>query len=1367
MTKDIDRGLVFVRLTAPVFAQSMARPAPRPERRRPRGAVLLAWALLAGPWPCSAAAEPLRSAAEVRAVGSWNPRAVYPLRLEGTLTWVDREKRLIVLQDATGAVALQLDRVETSTRPGHRISLEADNSLPLLHHASTFPFQPTRVALVPLAEEPTDRDAYFASRLRGYLHPPATGDYRFWIAADDMGELWLGTNESPASARRIALAAAFTNPREWNKRSGQKSDLVRLEGGRRYYFETVHMEIGGRDNLAVSWEGPELPQQVIEGRHLSPWPDRPGGPPAERGGLRFEEWSPESAESPAVLTSPRRLETALVAEGVRIRDLGAASFPDPVAVQPGQPVGEDLDFRWCEMTGDVDFISRQGDRVVLELADGAPRTRVVVSSWPAAPDDASDPRYRRRVRVQGVVIAAPDLEGHRVAATVVMPPGVAPVAVEQRPRLDAFEATTISDLQAGPAQPDRPVRLRGRVTAVGPPDRLTLSDLGTFQGFTSADGRNWRPLGEPVELPMADAIQAGLVVSSNSAENSATAVFEHVRGLEGEFVSTAVGDPQRTGRHVAAGDRHTLTGSGHDIWISPDQFYFAHRTLDGGGEIVARLAAFSAHESWPKAGLMMRESTAADAAFVDIVQSGNHGCLLQWRQAGAASLPQSAILPGLQPPVWLKLTRRFHRIEVAGAFDVRPAVGTLVEVAGIARHADGAVSLVDASWRELAADGSASAFESSSRPVVELARMRGGGANPTRQEMTKIRGVVTFAGWVAGRRYLAIQDRSDATFLSEWSPGVPWVQAGDLIEVHRNPSDADDTPRLRAGHVVIIGAGALPTPVRHPAQYALPHRGEARWVEAEGVVRAVAAAGELRLRAGADDFRVHVGGADASGLRQHVGATLRVRGVLTYPSPQERLLLVPSLEHVEAVESAPKDPFSIRLASLADLAGRAAPSPLARQVRVRAVVTHAAGGHIYVQDATGGARVEPGASAIPQPGELVEIVGFPDRAEDQSPVLAQAMLRAVGAAQAPLPAIVAASDLLSGQYGAKLVRLRANFSRSRSEDDSHTLELQLDQRIFRASLTAPGLPSIPPGSLLELTGVAVVETGLPEWIRVSAGTSSVLPVRLLLRSPDDIQVIEKPPGWAVRRTLLFAGTAAGGLIAAGIWIHLLRRRVAQRTTELRAAMEKLQRETQAAATLAERNRLAGEIHDSIEQGFSALIFQLDSTAKQTACPPEVRSGLAMARNMVAFSRNEVRHAVWDLQSPIFAEADLGTALQRIVMATALDALHTTVAVEGTPRPLGQEVEHHLLRIGQEAVANTVKHAHARTLEVVLDFAPSRVRLIVRDDGCGFEPDRVFADGVGHFGLRSLRSRARKIHASLDVSSSPGHGTRVVVEVPAS
>lgn len=226
----------------------------------------------------------------------------------------------------------------------------------------------------------------------------------------------------------------------------------------------------------------------------------------------------------------------------------------------------------------------------------------------------------------------------------------------------------------------------------------------------------------------------------------------------------------------------------------------------------------------------------------------------------------------------------------------------------------------------------------------------------------------------------------------------------------------------------------------------------------------------------------------------------------------------------------------------------------------------------------------------------------------------------------------------------------------------------------------------------------------------------------------------------------------------------LEKLVAARTNELRDAMQRLNDETRQSATLAERNRLAGEIHDSVQQGLSGLMLQLDATLKLADLPPGVRNRLHIARNMVSFTRHEVQHAVWDMESPILEGTELGEALRKIAALIDPGPARMEVRVEGPPVELPSAVKHHLLRIGQEAMTNAVRHAAARTITVSVTYEPAGVALRVADDGNGFVPQAVLSSGFGQFGLRGLRGRAEKIGGNLQIHSTPGQGTTVSITV---
>ena len=204
-----------------------------------------------------------------------------------------------------------------------------------------------------------------------------------------------------------------------------------------------------------------------------------------------------------------------------------------------------------------------------------------------------------------------------------------------------------------------------------------------------------------------------------------------------------------------------------------------------------------------------------------------------------------------------------------------------------------------------------------------------------------------------------------------------------------------------------------------------------------------------------------------------------------------------------------------------------------------------------------------------------------------------------------------------------------------------------------------------------------------------------------------------------------------------------------------------------AAVLQERNRIARELHDNLAQEILGVSVQLEIVTRLLNSAPETaRTHLDRARSLVRSSMAEARRYVWDLRSQSLDDRDLPAALAEMTRRlTAESGIHTQFEVGGTLRPLPRQVENNLLRIGQEAVNNAVRHARAENVSVRLAFDATSVRLSVKDDGRGFDPELQENGAGGHFGLVGMRERAREMGGEVRVGSSPGEGCEVEVNVP--
>lgn len=144
-------------------------------------------------------------------------------------------------------------------------------SISALTSSVNYPDNPTGRQMLQSLEGPIGFADNYGTRIRGFLHPPADGFYTFWIAGDDNCQLWLSTDGSPANAALIASVPGWTNSRQWDKYTQQQSAPIPLSAGRKYYLEVLHKEGTGGDHVAVSWTGPGLSQQIIDGAYLSRW----------------------------------------------------------------------------------------------------------------------------------------------------------------------------------------------------------------------------------------------------------------------------------------------------------------------------------------------------------------------------------------------------------------------------------------------------------------------------------------------------------------------------------------------------------------------------------------------------------------------------------------------------------------------------------------------------------------------------------------------------------------------------------------------------------------------------------------------------------------------------------------------------------------------------------------------------------------------------------------------------------------------------------------------------------------------------------------------------------------------------------------
>jgi signal transduction histidine kinase/ligand-binding sensor domain-containing protein len=250
---------------------------------------------------------------------------------------------------------------------------------------------------------------------------------------------------------------------------------------------------------------------------------------------------------------------------------------------------------------------------------------------------------------------------------------------------------------------------------------------------------------------------------------------------------------------------------------------------------------------------------------------------------------------------------------------------------------------------------------------------------------------------------------------------------------------------------------------------------------------------------------------------------------------------------------------------------------------------------------------------------------------------------------------------------------------------------------------------------------------------------------------DSVELTIGPPFY--QRPLFFAACVAG-MLAVGAAAHRVR------LNQVRGRL---------AAVIQERTRIARELHDTLAQGLAGVKLHIDTALTTMAEKPELaRRSIQCARSIATSSLAEVRRSIWVLRAQAAKGEDgLVSSLEgSLKQLTADSDVLSIVEVTGRPRGLPVEVERNMLRIAHEAVTNALRHSQAKTLAVELRFADEELQLRVRDDGCGFEPEKYLNGPRGeHFGLLGIRERAQSMGGEVSVWSRPAEGTEVACRLP--
>lgn len=619
----------------------------------------------------------------------------------------------------------------------------------------------------------------------------------------------------------------------------------------------------------------------------------------------------------------------------------------------------------------------------------------------------------------------------------------------------------------------------------------------------------------------------------------------------------------------------------------------------------------------------------------------------------------------------------------------------------------------------------------------------------------RIRGVVTWAA----RSAVVLQDSTSGIFVDEVDVHDNChLRVGEYWEVDGR-TVAQFSPMVRARSVTRLGRGIFPEPIRPTWDQLMNGSLDALYVELKGIVTAVES-NRVTLLTHDGKLQAHLTDTAPEDVRRHAGALVRIRGCLWAVKDQvTHMFRIGEVQVHSAMlqvdEPSPTDPFLAPLKRPAELRLFDAQAAVLKQVKVIGQVIHSRDGRHYLMDATNGLCFMPRAPMKLDPGDLVEVVGFPELG-GPLPLLREALARQIGHSALPDPYEFSEGEWVPERIGTR-VRIRALLVSLSKDRKEQVLGLQAEPHVFTARIPARSAVAFAIGSRLELTGTLVARHA-----EAAAGANDSF--ELLLNSGAEVRLLSRPAWSTLRRLMMVVAVLVGGLLMALVWITLLRRQVEQRTAQLRLQIQERERTEQLRALEAERARIARDLHDDLGSSLTEITLLADAGPGQ---PPSLERAATRFHSIGSKARALVKALdviVW-LVNPSrdalpFLAGYLGSYAEDFLSASGIGC-RLKIPMDLPPLRLNANVRHNVFLAVKESLHNVVRHAHASEVLFEFEVRDGLLQMSIADNGQGFDPSTP-ADGNG---LVNLQQRLASVGGTCEVRSQPGTGTKVRLLLP--
>ena len=456
----------------------------------------------------------------------------------------------------------------------------------------------------------------------------------------------------------------------------------------------------------------------------------------------------------------------------------------------------------------------------------------------------------------------------------------------------------------------------------------------------------------------------------------------------------------------------------------------------------------------------------------------------------------------------------------------------------------------------LAAPHSGLTAENPDQVLTKVAAVRSlSAAEAVRHYPVKLHGVVTFYDDVLFSRF--IQDETGGIYLYE-PTNLPPMLAGQEVEVEGVTGPGEYAPVVVPSSVKVVGAGKMPAAQPVSMEQLVSGRVDSQLVEFSDIVRAVHFEKDTQYYlidfvTGGERFTVYARQLPVAQPQDLVDSTLKVRGVCaTMFNHQRQLfgvrLLVPEADGLVIEKPAPANPYDLPVKKINSLLQFTPEGDISSRVKVTGTVVYCVpGSAICIQDDASGLYCQTLQRDVVQPGDQVEILGFPAKGE-YTPILEDAIYRKVGAGTEPKADAVDVNEILIGVHDSRLVQLPARVLDRVQRGVNQFLLLQSSDFTFQAylpqRLNNDELAAVQNGSEVMVTGICLIERG-NNW---QAGEKwRAASFHLLLRSPKDVTVLQGPAAIKSPDELLVAVVCGAIALGALLWVAVLRTKLRQQT----------------------------------------------------------------------------------------------------------------------------------------------------------------------------------------------------------------------------